>query len=169
MSAFVHQERALAESLGLPQKDLRGVRTDELTVGVDWKNIRGEVCYSDAGRIRLLDALKISDVVAAVDSAPKNSFEPCALDLERAALLGVLSGRAALAPVLAPGACRTLECVRIFPLNRRIVQARRDGQLVRVRVRDSINFIAGMAMPCRLIDGDLWELAQRLPRWKGKW
>lgn len=159
MTTFVHQERALAESLGLAQKDLRSVRTDELTRGTDWQTVRGEVCYSQTGHARLLALLKVSTSATAPEahSAPKNSAEPTPPPAETPP-----------DPAPADAAVRPLECVRTFPLNRRIVQARCDGQLVRVRVRDSANFTTGMTMLCRLIDGDLWELAQRLPRWRGK-
>lgn len=39
----------------------------------------------------------------------------------------------------------------------------------RVRVRSSENFIPGMMLRARRVDGDLWELQGRCPRTKGRW
>lgn len=39
----------------------------------------------------------------------------------------------------------------------------------RVRVRSSENFIPGMTLRARRVEADLWELAGRCPRWKGRW
>jgi len=55
-------------------------------------------------------------------------------------------------------------------LNRQIVIGLlEDGDRVRVRVRDRELFTAGMEMPCRHVDGDLWELVGNMPRSRGRW
>lgn len=175
---YPHAEHALAAELGLAQKDLRDVRGD-LERGADWQHVGKEVRYSATGRARLLEALKITPAAAPEDSAPKNSAGPGPvpstppatpvppeLAAARAQLLGVLHLAAAQA---APADVAELIVVRVYPLNRRIVLAARDGARVRVRVPNSKNLVPGMAMKCRHRDGDLWELAQRLPRWRGKW
>jgi hypothetical protein len=68
-----------------------------------------------------------------------------------------------------PGEVRELVCLRTYALNKRIVLAKFGAAEVRVRVRDSANLTAGLTMQCRFLSADLWELAQRLPRWRGKW
>jgi hypothetical protein len=61
------------------------------------------------------------------------------------------------------------------PRNRRIVAAVRKNapagaaaEVVWVRVRDSSNFRAGMALRARAIGGNLHELVGRCPRYPGK-
>jgi hypothetical protein len=53
--------------------------------------------------------------------------------------------------------------------NKRIVMAWVNdpaprAELVRVQVRDSKNFVAGMRIECRHVEEDLWELVGRCPR-----
>ena len=54
-------------------------------------------------------------------------------------------------------------------LNPRILLATDGAGVLRVRVRNSENFIKGMKIPVRLIQGDLYELARACPRAKGRW
>lgn len=68
-----------------------------------------------------------------------------------------------------PGEERELQFVRSYPLNKRILLARLGALEVRVRVACSDNFRTGMTLKARLVGADLWELAQRAPRWPGKW
>lgn len=42
-------------------------------------------------------------------------------------------------------------------------------KLFRVKVKNSRNFIKGMELQARWIQQDLWECAQRMPRYKGRW
>jgi hypothetical protein len=56
-----------------------------------------------------------------------------------------------------------------IPLNPRLVFGEWMGEPVRVRVPDSKKFVPGMQMRCRKIEGDLYELVGRGPRYKGKW
>ena len=44
-----------------------------------------------------------------------------------------------------------------------------DVLKVRVRVRNNKNFVRGMEIPCRQIQGEVWELIGRCPRFRGKW
>lgn len=170
---FLHAERDLAEALGIPQKKLRSVRQDDLTVDRDWATVGGEVRYSEDGRAALLAALKITP--PAEHSAPKNSpgdvpppprAEPDGGEHGFALAPGTLA--ALLRP--APGTPEDLVCVKCYAPNRRMLEAKRkNGDAVLVRVKDNRNLKPGMTMKCRFAEGRMWELAQRLPRWPGKW
>lgn len=151
---FVLTEAALSIELGLPQKNLRSVRGAQLTRGQHWQHVANEVRYSAEGRAALLTALNVAEPVK--DLAPKKSPEEASP-----------IPPASIPP--RPGDVRELVCVRTYPLNHRIVLARLGPQKVRVRLADSRNIIAGMSLTCRLLKGDLWELARKLPRWRAKW
>lgn len=63
-----------------------------------------------------------------------------------------------------------LRVTRIFPRNPRILEAETAaGARVRVRVRSNVNFILGMAIPCREMKSGLWCLTRACPRFKGRW
>jgi hypothetical protein len=173
-SKFAHSESALVSSLGLPRKKISALRGSALVRGVDWAHTAGEVRYSDAGRAKLHELLAIPAPAVAEDLAPKDPTSP--------PFYGVLNSAEDLATALAPlppddppdhpprpGEIRVLVCVRTYPLNRRVVQARLGETLVRVRMRTSEHFVPAMELKARFVGADLWELAQRLPRWKGKW
>ena len=149
---FAILERDLAQQLGLSLDQLAETRKASLKHGVAWKLVSGSVCYSEAGQAQLFGLLKISSETPfspapaqpAVDSAPN-------------------------APAgLSAGDVRELVCVRRYSINFRILVAKLDGKEQRVRVRDSRNFTAGMKLQCRFVQDDLWDLAQRLPRWRGR-
>lgn len=168
---FPHGERELARDLGLTQKALRVVRSDDLARKADWDVISGEVRYSASGRDRLLEVLKISAPAAAFSIPPilsaaapappgppeKNSVAPSA-------------AAAPPAPARPLGCIETLTCGKCYSPNRRIVEASTaGGDQVLVRLKDNQNMRPGMAMKCRFAGGRMWELAQRLPRFRGKW
>lgn len=154
-SVFIHAEAALVETLGLSRKEVRAIRTAELSDGVDWKHEGGQIRYSDGGRERLLDLLKIS-----AQSTPP--AEPS--DAEAAEPDVVLSPVAPdpRAPAK-PNEEHELLITKKF-LNRGIVQAKHGAAFVRVRVKDSRTLHPGTFIRCQLIEGDLWRMTQRLPR-----
>lgn len=153
-SRFVHSEATVAQSLNLNRKKISALRGTALLRGEDWSHEHGEVRYSDTGRERLLGLLAVvppppPPAAATAEPvehlAPKKSEEPGATTAD-------------------------IVIVRLYPLNRRIVQGRLEsGASVRVRVRDNRNLTPAMVMPCRHLGADLWELTHALPRWKGKW
>lgn len=189
--AFVYIERTLLAELGLPQKKVRDLRVSTLVRGVDWQHQHNDIRYSAAGRAKLLALLH-------VDPAPAVPCSPDGLQLARTALLATLATQCALpgiareladysapknspdpappaaAPGAAPGplvagAVHDLTVLRTYPRNRRIILATLAGALeARVRVKDSRKLRPGMSLKCSYIGGDLWELAQRLPRWPGQ-
>lgn len=174
---FLHPERTLLASLGLPQKKVRELRASALVRGLDWQHLRNEVLYSAAGRAKLLAALHVD--LPPPPAAPP--LPPPDLQQARAALVRVLADYSApkkiaeLAPTaaadpaapLAPGDVHPLLVLRTYARNRRIILASHAGGEARVRVKDSRKLRPGMSLKCSYIGGDLWELAQRLPRWPG--
>jgi hypothetical protein len=161
---FPHAEGELIAALGLAPKRVRGLRAGQLTRGTDWTHVGGQVRYSAAGRDKLRSLLKIDPepLPTIEDLAPKKIEED-----------PLPNPPAAPAPFPAaaepsPGDERELVCVKIC-MNKAIVLATFGDKRVRVRVRDSANITPGLKMKCLLIDADLWQLSQRLPRWRGKW
>lgn len=155
-------EAELSEQLGVNRAQLRTVRTTDLERGSDWNHVAGAIQYTKAGLEKVLRLLKISRPAPpapaapppAEHSAPKNPPE---------------AGTPAAPPAPpAPGDVRELVMLQTFH-NPRIVLARLGDAEVRVRVKDSAKLIRGMKMKCRLLQGDLWSLAQPLPRRRGKW
>ena len=150
-SEFLHTEADLVRELALARKKIAALRADVLVRGVDWAHEGGEVRYSAFGREKLMALLKVP---APEDSAP-NPPPPADLPADHPPR---------------PGDVRDLVCVRTYPLNHRIIQARLGETLVRVRVRESAKFTPGMTgLRCRFVGADLWDLARPGPRAKGKW
>lgn len=151
---FPIEEASASSDLGLPRGRLRTLRSELLEQGTDWKSVGGLIRYTAAGWKKLRAALKIP--AAAGPAAEKNSAPNTA-------------ATEATPRPLAPGDVRTLTLVRTYTHNRHIVLASLADQPVRCRVRTSEKLIPGMTMQARFIQADLWELAQRLPRRRGRW
>lgn len=192
-AAFTIAERDLAAQLGLAADVLKSTRMAHLQRGTDWQLEKNLVCYSADGRARLLALLNIADVPAApapvaVDSAP-NAPQPTAvrgLVVDVSDLKIVTAEVAEMAPADAawwqqalaaapknyvpprPGEERVLVCVRTVR-NPRVVLARDGDKEAWVRVRDSKNFRPDMEIRATCIEGEMWELVGRCPRWPGKW
>lgn len=57
----------------------------------------------------------------------------------------------------------------VYEKNRRLLQGElEDGTRVRVKVRDNVNFVKGMVIPCIHQTLDLWTLNGRLPQRRGR-
>ena len=176
-SKFLHPEAALADTLGLPRKKISALRGSALVRGEHWQHTGGEVRYSDAGRALLLTGLGVTASAPAADSppntpppAPPPADPPGAPPAVPPPTPPVGPTPPTPEPPPKPGDEANLEVIRTYPLNRRIVLARlADGREACVRVRDSGHLLAGMTMRCRFVAAGRWDLAQRLPRWKGKW
>lgn len=67
----------------------------------------------------------------------------------------------------APGVVE-ITVVRTFPTNRHIIAGLMADQAVRVRVKSSEKLRPGMVLRCAHIAEDLYELAERLPRFIGR-
>lgn len=161
---FLHSERELAVALGVSTKTLRETRAAHLQRGDHWTLIKNEVRYTEAARGLVLARLGLTAElrVNADHSAPNSS----------AVLLGVapLTGSAAAEGTRIAGTIEDLVCHKCYHPNIRMLEAKSSsGEIVLVRVRDNRNLRTGMVMKCKFAGGRIFELAQRLPRFRGKW
>lgn len=162
---FTLEEGQLSAELGLARPKVRALRTDELVHGTDWKSIGGLVRYSRAGWEKLRRAVGLA---AGEPAAPPPAP---AKDLAPKPAVGATAGAGHPLPTepLRHGDVRDLVVVRIYPTNKRILLARLGESEVRVRLGDNRKFTKGMTLPAKFLEADLWELARRAPRYKGKW
>jgi hypothetical protein len=61
---------------------------------------------------------------------------------------------------------------RVYPLNPRYMEGTQGEHQIRIRVRSTINFVTGMALPAaemRDAGNGLWDYVGRLPRARGRW
>jgi hypothetical protein len=159
-----YAERNVAAEIGLTGEAIRELRAKHLTKDEDWALERGLVRYTKKGREKILAAVLIPPTDA--PSAPPSKPE---------------ADEATETPAPGPrGAWTLLEDQRPWmPAtveqryhNKKVFVARLEVEpftIVTVRVRDSEKFTVGMRVPIRAIEGNLYELASRLPRWPGKW
>lgn len=159
LELYPHAESDLADQSGLAHDALKATRAEILRRGTDWELVKGRVRYTQAAMSRTLSYLKICDEAPAAEPPPPGP----------AAAAHSAPNPAGQKITAAAGELRELVVTKRCAPNRRMVLATLEGAEQRVKVRDNINLIAGMKMQCRLIQGNLWDLAQRLPRWRGRW
>lgn len=153
---FTLEEGQLSAELGLARPKVRALRTDELVHGTDWKSIGGLVRYSRAGWEKLRRSVGLAaGEPAAPPPAPAKDLAP--------------KKAVGQPPPLQHGDVHDLVVVRIYPVNRKILLARLGNSEVRVRVGSNQKFMPGMVLPAKFLEADLWELARRAPRYRGKW
>lgn len=158
---FTIPEGRLAEALGVPRKTVKTVRADALTQGDDWEYINGgTVHYSRGGVTRTLSHLGIPPEKIA-------SLLPAAPEPPPAAPADLAANEPPPLDLTEPKAF-DITITRRFTVNHRLVEGTLDGRTVRVRVKDSQKLRPGMALRCHRVDVDLYQLAERLPRWPGK-
>lgn len=158
LELYPHAESDLADQSGLAHDALKATRAEILRRGTDWELVKGRVRYTHAAMSRTLTYLKICD------EAPPAELPPAG---PAAAAHSAPNPPGKKNPAV--GDVRELTCTKRCAPNRRMVLATLEGAEQRVKVRDNNNLVAGMKMQCRLIQGNLWDLAQRLPRWRGRW
>lgn len=162
----------LGALLGLSIEELRRRRKKCLVEGVDW--------IRDGNRVLLTDEAvqKIRAECALPEPLPgpeKSADQHEAAPGQKNGAGGGLSRE----PLrLGPGLRLQTELVVYRTvMNRQVLEAHEEGadpsdrrNLVRVRVRDSVNFVRGMRVRVRFVqEPDLFEHVGRLPRWKGKY
>ena len=72
-------------------------------------------------------------------------------------------------PEKAPAPVACVEAHFIKVINPLLILVDHGGELRRIRVRETRNFIRGMVVPLRELPGGGWEFGARLPRFKGKY
>jgi len=138
-------EAELAADLGVTRSTLRAMRSS-MEAGTDYA--AGPMRFSKSG---------VKKVCAALGIEPFPDLERKEPEAKKPAVIELMARR--------------------FPMNTQIVLCDpecevgpgQDKRLVRVKVRDSKNFLPGMRLPCRHLQDDLYELARACPRWRGVW
>ena len=140
-------EEAFAVAMGVKRERLSSLRKGHLSEGIDWGKKKGRVTYYVGGEA------KMKRVVAMVVGI---SEEEVVVDEE----------------IGKEDATEEMKVVVVYPVNRRLVECERsDGEKVRVKVGDNLNFVKGMVMKARPPwgSGRLWVMVGRKPRRRGKW
>lgn len=141
------EEGAFAVALGISSARLKELREEHLEEGVHWGRRRRKIVYRVGGEV------KMKGVVAL--------------------LVGVEEGEVEVSEEVGREGEESLEVLKIFPVNRRLVECGLvGGGKVMVNVGDNVNFMKGMTLTARPPwggKGRLWVLVGSRPRWRGKW
>ena len=183
---FTVPETRLAEALGVARKSLKSVRAERLEQPADWDYAPGgAVHYTRKGVELALLVLSIPAEKIALLLPPPAAPAPAPLAPPAAPAAQVNLEQCASddhpdyplpftpappEPPLAledPGVVN-VTVTRCYTVNHRIVAGHINQEPVRVRVRSSAKLRPGMVLRCALVEADLYELAERLPRWAGK-
>ena len=175
---FTVPETRLADALGLPRKAIKDVRTDSLEQGADWDYCKleknhGAVVFSAVGIERTLVALGIEPEKIALllppssGGAPRPALAPPSPAPDSPPNDPPRGEPTASLDLTAPAEV-AVTVARIYPVNRRIIGGTIATETVRVRVRSSEKLRVGMVLRCAHVEGDLYELAERLTRWTGR-
>jgi hypothetical protein len=155
-SVFVAENR-LPVRFGLPRSLIRKARK-EFARDIDWKIVSNRVVWDS----RCLQKLAERVSQLAQEARPVAGKGPDSLKTVRPV------SEAYSAPLLSePEEVSAVVVSR--PLNRRIVVAMLGVEIVRIRVRDNSHFMKGMECQVRRVEGDIYELCGRAPRYRGKW
>ena len=148
-------EEEAAATLGLTEELLRELRADYLYEGEDWGKRGRKICYTEEGVAKLSKML--ADRTAACGKACQKTVE------------------AALTAAPDPmAASLILDAVvtKVYETNRMFLEARLGDNIVQVRVRDNLNFIAGMIIDARQLmmrNQQQYDFVGRCPRARGRW
>lgn len=165
-----YAEDKMAEYLGVSRDSLKAFRED-LLEGEDWACEGNRIRYSEDGVLRLLDLMGL-DLPKKRAKGSVGSSISSLLDCARLAQPATPDSKKNGAPEVFE-----LRVVKVTS-NRNILFANHtadtfpgstENNLVRVKVRDNSNFRQDMILQAVHIDEDLWELAGRCPRFRGRW
>lgn len=169
--SFPLSEKKARAQLGITRDEIRALRNAHLTEGTHY--IRGKqqsVWLNQAG----LDALLSTRSLPTGERAGEGTAREIQPVKEQ--LLNVLDARVEQLE-------KTRAEIRLRVVNGNLQfkhmliacafedDFHRPAQPVRVRVNNNANFVRGMEIPVRRVDGytDLYELTRKCPRQKGKW
>lgn len=191
---FGHWESHLPGRLGCSRKVIEGLRK-QCVEGVDWARPKKRILWSDAGVERLKGLLGATSSKLEVQSSKSGEGNEGVqggvavgagltqeAGLEAGAGLEVGTGEIA-APAGNGGGGEgfkgwpLLEVVELVVVerarwNKRIIRGQRDGQVVRVQVKDSALYSTGMRIQARREleeQPDLLTVVGKPPRWRGKY
>ena len=164
-------ESHLVTRLGINRDELRALREQLLTLGVDYQFKKNRVEISPAGLNKLVTHLRIG-------TPPPEGVQTVGLSETRAVQSDAKNAAGGGAQA-APGVL--LHVWRTFQKNRHIIEAFKPGtdpqkwqSRLRVKVKDSTRFSRmdntgkPMALLCRHLQADFYEHVGPLPRRKGR-
>lgn len=179
--------------LGISLHEVRR-RKKSLAEGADWVRDGNKVLFCDEGVKKMREGLSLAavaspvpavaiaeaDLVSQKNAPPEMPFDEF-FPPEQATKPVAAPRRVFLLPDAPPVPQSPEQVTELVvykrTMNPQVLEAHRVGgdkndrsQIVRVRVRDSANFLPGMKLGVRLIQlPDLFEFTGRLPRWVGKY
>jgi len=171
-------ESHLTGRWGVARETLRETRQRVLEEGRDWRTVANRVVLTGEGVRKLQAALGIpvEDAENGQKAAPTAPASAGAAETgkgrEKALGGDLLVGDGPFTGAVSEknAAAARLRVMRLVR-NPRVVLARRldGGEVLRLRVRDNGKYRPGMEVPARQVQGDLYEVVGRGPRWVGKW
>jgi hypothetical protein len=157
-------EEWTAQILGIGRKRLRALRA-EMTEGVDWTTRQKSVVFTAKGLERLREMVASEPEAAPGDNGGAPCHDPAPKDTPDY----LMPPEAFWKPYLETPA--TWVRIRRVLANPHVLEGERtsDGAVVRLRVRPSPLWKAGMTLPCVQLESDYYQYAGKMPRYAGKW
>ena len=150
---------------------MKDLRARLLVRGEDYDLEGGLIAYTEEARQRVE-----TEVLGSAQSAATLTQAAAPLPSEGAAEGGDSSPTPVDTPEGLPGdelprseGVQSAVVVKAYAKNRRLLAVTIADTAMRVRVKNNQNFVKGMVIPVRHVNGDLYELARRCPRWRGRW
>lgn len=162
MSENSFSEERIAETLKISRTDLIALRKEILFERDHWETKKRTVIYTQAGLDKVLEHLNLVSQGFAAPLVVTKSYNGVHDESEQ--------------PINDPGELSKKETAPEYVLiritqkfrNPVLMAAVFEGNPIRVRVRDSKNFMVGMKIKARRIRDDFFIFEGRCPRWKGR-
>lgn len=140
----LYAEAAIALTVGLTRDEIRTARDRNLEKNVDWQMHGRQVVWTQAGLNNAID----------LDLVPSADYAIAIVDEKK--LPGV--------PDL-----QELQVKRVYPNPRLLLATLPNGDEVRVQVKTNLNFRPRMMIKARCVEGTLYQLVGRCPRYPGRY
>lgn len=175
-------EGQIAQATGLTVEKIRQIREVDLYEKEDWIKSGREIFYTEEGKAKFLKIISdkfenrpnltqdepIKEIAPSDDLTSSDEPNPLTLNESGVSFEQVSeSFEESIEFTSSKPVPLTVSARCLNP--RLIIATANNGDLVRVRVRDSQNFQKGMSLTAKQIQADLYELVGRCPRFKGRW
>lgn len=157
-----YYEPRLADLLGLQREELQFVRDEilEKKAGADWRREGREIVLSAAALQKVLEFL--------AKGSPDSNHD--ALDFTSALVADPEKKEvAATEPSAPPAIEEQLTVERLYPNPRLLLAKNKEGEMVRVRVPNNLNFRRAMKLTALLVEPGVYQLKGRCPRYPGRY
>lgn len=154
---FVHHEIKMAALLGLSRDEIRALRQEYLTEGTHFKTVKKRLYLSEQGVNLLLSKKTLPRPAAPINTPPsETAARPRQLLLIAPFEGDLLVWQKANNPRI---------LLLIYPHD----HMDSPQFIAQMQVRDNKNFVRGMKVRARHIEGVWYEHVGNLPRWRGKY